>query len=88
MPGMRPVPGGIHRERADACRPALWYVVWLGEPHAEGSVIIGRSKRLERHLWHRFFPERSGVDCRDIKGWVNGALWLKEIHDRVTITGT
>jgi hypothetical protein len=50
-------------------------------PLADGSVIIGRSKRLGPHQLHRFFPERPGVDCEDIKGWVNGADWLKEVHD-------
>jgi hypothetical protein len=29
---------------------------------------------------HRFFPERPGVRCRDIKGWVEGAQWLLEVH--------
>jgi hypothetical protein len=75
MPGMRFVPDGVHRERDGSQQPAEWYIVWLGRPHAEGSVIIGRSKRLRRHLWHRFFPEDGGA-CRDIKGWVAGAEWL------------
>jgi hypothetical protein len=78
---MRPVPHGIHRERVGDCQPATWYVVWLGAPHADGSVVIGRSKRLGAHQLHRFFPERPGVACEDIKGWVTGALWLKEVHD-------
>lgn len=80
MAGMRPVPKDVHRERADDKRPATWYVVWLGEPHARGSVIIGRSKRLERPRWHRFFPQRRGTECRDIEGWVNGAEWLLQVH--------
>lgn len=79
MAGMRNVPDGIHRERQDEKRPAEWYLVWLGAPHAEGSVIIGRSRRLRRHLWHRFFPEGGGP-CRDIKGWVTGAEWLLQVH--------
>jgi hypothetical protein len=78
---MRKAPLGVHRERIGEDRPAVWYVVWLGLPHADGSVIIGRSKRLGPHQLHRFFPERPGVDCEDIKGWVNGADWLKEVHD-------
>lgn len=77
---MRKAPEGVHRERVGDCRPAVWYVIWLGAPHAEGSVVLGRSKRLSRHLWHRFFPERPGADCRDIEGWVNGAHWLLEVH--------
>jgi hypothetical protein len=77
---MKNAPPGVHRERVGDCRPAVWYVVWLGLPNTEGSVIIGRSKRLERHLYHRFFPEASGRASRDIKGWVNGAAWLLEEH--------
>jgi len=80
MSGMRKAPPGVHRERVGDSRPALWYVIWLGPPHAEGSVVLGRSRRLEDHLMHRFFPERPGIDCRDIKGWVSGAAWLLELH--------
>jgi len=83
---MRKVPDGVHRERADGLRPAEWYVIWLGSPHAEGSVIIGRSRRLGSRL-HRFFPERPGADCRDIRGWVNGAAWLLDVHRGQTIPG-
>lgn len=78
---MRFAPGGVHRERVGTCRPAVWYVVWLGPPHAEGSVILGRSKRMERHLWHRFFPEQPGTAAREIKGWTEGAAWLLEVHN-------
>jgi hypothetical protein len=77
---MRRAPRGVHRERVGDCRPALWYVIWLGEPHAEGSVILGRSKRLEAHLMHRFFPEAAGTAAREIRGWVNGAQWLLEVY--------
>jgi hypothetical protein len=77
--GMRKTPPGVHRESAGDCVPPLWYVVWLGVPHAPGSVVIGRSKRLERHLWHRFFPE-GGAWPRDIRGWVEGVFWLLELH--------
>lgn len=76
---MRFAPDGVHRKRVGEKRPAEWYVIWLGWPHAEGSVIIGRSRRLRRHLWHRFFPEAGGA-CRDVKGWVAGAEWLLEEH--------
>jgi hypothetical protein len=79
MPGMRFVPDNVHRERDGSLRPATWYIIWLGPPHAEGSIILGRSKRLRRHLWHRFFPEAGGA-CRDIKGWVAGVEWLLEEH--------
>jgi hypothetical protein len=80
MPGMRKAPPGVRRERVGDDRPAVWYVVWLGEPHAGGSVIIGRSKRLGPHQLHRFFPEQPGLDSRDIKGWVEGADWLLKVH--------
>jgi len=74
---MRFAPGGVHRERAGTERPAVWYVIWLGEPHAEGSVIIGRSKRLRRHREHRFFPEHGGA-CKEIVGHMAGMEWLLE----------
>lgn len=76
---MRFTPKGVHREAVGAQRPAEWYVVWLGRPHAEGSVIIGRTKRLRRHLWHRCFPESGGA-CQEIKGHVNGMEWLLRVH--------
>jgi hypothetical protein len=78
---MRYVPPRVHRERLGGEKPAQWYIVWLGRPHAEGAVIIGRSKRLRRHRWHRFFPESGGA-CRDIEGWVAGVEWLLEVHQR------
>jgi hypothetical protein len=77
---MRKAPEGVHRERVGDCRPAVWYVVWLGEPHREGSVILGRSRRLGRHMTHRFIPERGKTPPRVIKGWVEGAEWLLELH--------
>jgi hypothetical protein len=80
MPGMRFVPGGVHRERDGNKRPAEWYIIWLGVPRAEGSVIIGRSRRLRRHQEHRFFPE-TGEPCREIQGWVKGVQWLLEVRE-------
>jgi hypothetical protein len=71
----------VSREPQGTGRPPVWYVVWLGKPHAEGSIILGRSKRLRRHLWHRFFPESGGL-CEDIKGWTAGAEWLLEMHKK------
>lgn len=76
---MRFAPVGVHREPQGERRPAEWYVIWLGRPHQEGSVILGRSKRLRRHLWHRFFPEGGGA-CKDIKGHTTGIEWLLEEH--------
>jgi hypothetical protein len=83
VPGMRNVPAGVHRERGDACDPPVWWIIWLGAPHAEGSVIIGRSRRMARHLWHRFFPE-SGAACREVKGWVAGVEWLLAVYKEET----
>jgi hypothetical protein len=40
---MRKAPPGVHRERVGGDRPAEWYVVWLGLPHADGSVGPGGS---------------------------------------------
>jgi hypothetical protein len=79
MGGMRVTPPGIHREPGGPGRPPLWWIIWLGAPHAPGSVILGRSKRLERHLTHRFFPE-TGEKSRDITGWVAGVEWLIGVH--------
>jgi hypothetical protein len=76
---MRKTPPGVHRVRVGASAPPCWYIIWLGVPHAPGSVVLGRSKRLERHLWHRFFPE-GGDWPREIRGWVNGVRWLLELH--------
>jgi hypothetical protein len=79
MPGMRFAPAGVHRERLGDDQPATWYVIWLGRPHADGAVIIGRTKRMRRHLWHRCFPESGGA-CREVKGWTAGVEWLLEVH--------
>jgi hypothetical protein len=76
---MRFAPPELHRERQGKERPAVWYVIWLGVPHAEGSVIIGRSKRLRRHREHRFFPEGGGP-CREIVGHIEGMEWLLKVH--------
>jgi hypothetical protein len=72
---MRYMPDGVHREHVSE----EWYVIWLGLPHAEGSVVIGRTKRLRRHLYHRCFPE-SGAACEDVRGHVAGIEWLLRQH--------
>jgi len=76
---MRFAPDGVHREPSGDQRPAQWYVIWLGKPHAEGSVILGRAKRLRRHLHYRAFPE-DGSACREIKGLVAAQEWLLAHH--------
>jgi hypothetical protein len=76
---MRFIPGDLHRERTGTERPATWYVIWQGVPHGEGSVIIGRAKRLRRHREFRFFPEAGG-ECRDILGFIDGMEWLAKEH--------
>lgn len=83
MGGMRFAPDQVHRERVGTERPALWYVIWLGEPHGDSSVVIGRAKRLRRHREFRFFPERGGP-CREIVGWTDGLEWLLELHRKAT----
>lgn len=77
---MRFVPDNVHREPVGEDRPPEWYVIWLGRPHAEGSVIIGRSRRLRRHLHHRFFPV-DGTWPEEFKGWVTGVEWLLRKHN-------
>jgi hypothetical protein len=72
-------PAGVHRVPQGERRPAEWYVIWLGESHAEGSVILGRMKRLRRHMVFRVFPE-DGSACREIRGLVAGEEWLLEMH--------
>lgn len=72
---MRYAPDNVHRESLGEERPSLWYAIWLGRPHAEGSVIIGRTKRLRRHRWHRAFPE-GAVGWLDIEGHTEAMEWL------------
>ena len=74
------MPDGVHREAVGEARPAEWYVIWRGVPHAEGSVIIGRTRRLRRHRWHRCFPEQPGARACDIEGHIAGIRWLLEQH--------
>lgn len=80
MGGMVYVPQDLHRERQGMERPARWYVIWLGVPHAEGSVVIGRTKRLRRHRWHRAFPEAAGARAEEIEGLTAAMLWLLKVH--------
>jgi hypothetical protein len=76
---MRFGPDGVHRVPVGEGRPATWYEIWLGRPHAEGSVIIGRTRRLRRHRWHRVFTE-DGTDFTEIEGHVAAQEWLLKHH--------
>jgi hypothetical protein len=73
---MRFGPDGVHREAVGGDSPPKWYVIWLGRPHAEGSVVIGRTMRLRRHRWHRVFPEKPGAPSEDIEGHMAAEEWL------------
>ena len=79
---MRLGPDGVHREAVGEGSPPEWYVIWLGRPHAEGSVIIGRTLRLRRHRWHRVFPERPGALAREMCGHIAAEEWLLAEHRR------
>jgi hypothetical protein len=74
------MPDGVYRKPVGDDRPATWYVIWKGKPGAEGSVIIGRTRRLRRHLYHRCFPEAGGA-AEEIKGHVAGIRWLLKQHE-------
>ena len=76
---MRKVPPGIHRVPGDLLSPPEYWVVWLGEEGKVGSVKLGKTKRLEKHLRHRAFPE-TGEWPQDFTGWVNAVQWLLDLH--------
>jgi hypothetical protein len=77
---MRFTPTGVHRQAVGDARPAEWYVIWLGRPGAEGSIIIGRTKRLRRHLYHRAFSVYPDVLPDEFKGHTAALEWLLEVH--------
>lgn len=77
---MRFAPKGVHREAQGKERPAEWYVIWLGRPHAEGSTVIGRTRRLRRHLYHRAFSVHPDVLPDEFKGLTAALEWLLEVH--------
>lgn len=61
MGGMRRAPKDIHREvlrREDGefSDEPSWYAVWLGPPHGEKSVLLGRAERLPTARWWRAYP--------------------------------
>jgi hypothetical protein len=82
---MRRQPRDLHREvlRRDATRfsdDPGWYAVWLGPPHGEESVLLGRTERLPRPRHWRAFPV-CGEYPRVLKPWTAAAAWLIEVHE-------
>jgi hypothetical protein len=58
---MRRAPKDVHREvlkrdERDFGNEPSWYAVWLGPPHGEKSVLLGRAERLPTARWWRAFP--------------------------------
>ena len=85
MAGMRRQRPDLHREvlRRDESRyakDASWYAVWLGPPHGEESVLLGRTERLPQPRHWRAFPV-SGEFPRTLKPWTSAAEWLCEVHE-------
>lgn len=77
--GMRKVPPGIHRRAQGSQRPPEWYEIWY--TLADRSVLIGQTRRLDKHLHHRAYPAVRGEDVRPerIVGWVAAVTWLLEV---------
>jgi hypothetical protein len=81
---MRRVPQDVHREvleRADrefGGEPVL-YAVWLGPPHGEKSVLLGRTQRTSRPRWWRAFPV-TGEYPEFKRGWINVVEWMLEVR--------
>lgn len=85
MGGMRSQPRDVHREvlrRAltEHSRSPFWYAVWLGQPRAEDSVLLGRTERLPRARHWRVFPV-TGEYPQVKRGWIEAAGWLLEVRD-------
>lgn len=84
MGGMRLTPKDVHREvlvrddRVHGSEPTL-YAIWLGEPHADGSALLGRTERLARPRWWRAYPA-TGDYPQEIRGWVSVIEWLLKMH--------
>lgn len=87
MGGMRLTPKDVHREVLSRRESNLdgteaepdWYAIWLGEPHADGSVQLGRTERLDRPRWWRAYPA-GGEYPRAIRGWTNIITWFLELY--------
>lgn len=85
MGGMRRQPKDLHREvirrhLTNFSNDPTWYAVWLGEPHAEGSVLLGRTERLPRPRWWRVYPV-TGEYPQPMHLWSAAAAWLIETHE-------
>lgn len=92
---MRLQPRDIHREVLSRGTSAVdgadaepdWYAVWLGEPHADKSELLGRTERLARPRWWRAYPV-TGEYPREIRGWSNIIGWfiaLREARGEMTM---
>lgn len=82
---MRAHPRDLHREVLQRVRTAhsddpTWYAVWLGEPHREGSVLLGRTERLRRSRWWRAYPA-TGEYPQARHLWADAAAWLLEVRE-------
>jgi hypothetical protein len=76
---MRRTPLGVYREGLGDERPPVWYAIWLGPPHAKGSVRIGKTKRLRKRYWHRTFSAAPNQWPQDIEGWVSAVEHLARV---------
>ncbi len=92
----------MRRQRPDLHREVLkrgataysryptWYAVWLGVPHSDGAVLLGRTERLPRARYWRAFPA-TGEFPRSLTPWTEAAGWLLEVrdgHEKTTDTVT
>jgi hypothetical protein len=92
---MRKTPKDIHRKRVDGdTMPPRWWVIWLGKPGKPGSVVLGRTERLDQYPYHRAYPA-TGEWPERIKTWVAAVQYLVDVHashearaEHVTITET
>jgi hypothetical protein len=75
----------LHREvlkrgTAAYSRYPTWYAVWLGEPHADGSVLLGRTERLPGSRRWRAYPA-TGEFPQVLTPWSDAAGWLLEVRE-------
>jgi WhiB family transcriptional regulator, redox-sensing transcriptional regulator len=77
--GMKKVPDGVHRRPAGPGRPPEWYDIWYTVPGGDRSVLVGQTKRQERHLTHKAFSVVPGQHPQVIVGWVAAVTWLLQV---------